>query len=140
MATGSETGVTITNNSSVSLNLLLYEVAGFAGVPTLDVTDGNTTASATSLSTAGTAPANAIPAFAIAGVAFNANPNFTSASNSYQVTTSTPSAVAYWSSKPLLASASQSTTFSWVTNRQASTVLVIFKDLSSSTGNFFLFF
>lgn len=136
---GTETGVTVTNTGSTSLNLLLYEMAGFTGTPTLDVTDGNVSGGATTLSTAGTAPTNAIPAFAVAGLSTNANPGATTASNSYQISRSTPSAVNYWAAKPLTAAAAQSTTFSWVTSRQAATTLAIFKDLPASNGNFLMF-
>jgi hypothetical protein len=141
LAAGGETGVTITNNSTSSLNLLLYELAGFTGTPTLDVTDGNTAGGVTSLSTAGTAPVNAIPALAIAGASFNANPVGVTATNGYQITTSPPTSIVYWSAKPLTAAAAQSTTFSWSVSRQGAAALVIFKDVPlAGAGSFFPFF
>lgn len=142
IATGGETTVTVSNTSSVVLTVLVQEIAGFNGTPTIDVSSTNTgSAIATLATTATTGPTNAMPAWAavIYGLSSTGGASGTW-TNSYQEEYTSAATTLYAASRPLTDAAAQSTTHTWTTARNASAALVTFKDLVTSNGNFFQFF
>lgn len=130
---GTETAFTFTSTSSpASTMLYVYSLDGFLGTATLDNTDKNSGTAITSLVTSGTPSSNTgNPAYAIAGFA---------ASNTMGVTVSmtnsflegrgvTQQTMLRPVMKPLTTNAAVSTTYTWTTSRDATTILVVFKDV-----------
>lgn len=144
VAVGGETAVTIAQTSSVLVNIFVQEVAGWTGIPTLDVSSSNTATAATSASTtATTGPTNATPAWAAALFGYSAAAGASLTwTNNYQEEYLTTGTMISPASVPLTAAAAQSTTHTWTTSRNSSQILAVFKDAiaSSNNGSFFPFF
>lgn len=141
LSDGTETAASLSSTNSSTHSLMVYELAGFQGTPTVDVSDGaNNGGSSTSLSTAGTAPSNTgTPAFAIAGVSMNSSVTAVSASNSFGIDFTTNAAAAcFVAAKPLTTIAPVSTTFSWTTARQAAAGVLVIKDVASASFLMFM--
>lgn len=147
IADGTETTITPSWVNAVTTHSSVYEVAGFTGTPTLDVTDSNASSgAATTLSTGSGATNTASPAYALAMVGGSSSMAASTAAptNSYQEdynTNQTSAGVMKSATLPLTTTASQTTTFTWGTSRTAAAALAVFKGVTAtSTGSFFPFF
>lgn len=148
IATGGETTIPISWVTTRGVQEHAYEIAGFTGTPTLDVTDSNGGASATSSSTGSGATNTAFPAIAIGAVSGNGGMGASVGvpTNGFQedyTTVQGTSAGLKVAAKPLLSTGSQSTTFTWTTSRVTASVLLVLIDVplvSTNTGNWFPFF
>lgn len=145
---GTESTVTFSQTTARTLYTEVVQFSGFTGTPTLDVTDNNGSAGAsTSLSTTSTTgPTNTDqPALAIA---MWANPSTLAATvsltNSFIEDRSLTNTASNFKGavRELTTTAAVSTTLTWTTSRAGTAaVLAVFKNVASaSNGNFFLFF
>lgn len=148
VAIGGETSIPISWVTSRGVQTHAYELAGFTGTPTLDVTDTNGGASSTSISTGSGVTNTAFPAIALAAVSGNGGLGASVGvpTNSYQedyTTVQGTSAGLKVAVKPLLTTGSQSTTFTWTSPRVPASVLFVLVDVpivSTNQGNWFPFF
>ena len=132
---GTENSFTFTSTSSpASTMIYVYSLDGFTVATTLDNTDKNSGTGVASLVTSGTPTSNTgNPAFAIAGfAAANTMGSSVSFTNSFQEGRgSTQQTMLRPVMKPLTSNAAVSTTYAWTTSRDATTILVVFKDALS---------
>lgn len=139
VADGSETSITFNWVNSRSSQLVVEEIKGWNGVPTLDTTDSNGGASGTTISTGSGATNSANPGISVAMVHGNGGmgltPNASPPTNSFQedyVQQNGANAGPKVAVKPLLANASQSTTFTWTANRVPASALANFIDVANT--------
>jgi hypothetical protein len=138
IASGSETTVQVTWTGSVNADLYIAEFLGFSGTPTLDATDGVSSAgSVTTLSSAGTSPSPAtVPALSVIQLGASGTTGSQLATNGYDIEFTTGNGVIASrltpSFKPLEAIAAQDTTFSWSVSRAAFTMTAMFKGVISA--------
>jgi len=130
---GTENSFTFTSTSSPATTMLyVYSIDGFTGTTTLDNTDKNSGTAITSLVTSGTPSSNTgNPAFAIAGYGIattgGASVSFT---NSFlEGRGLTQQTMLRPVMKQLTSNGAVSTTYTWTTARDATTILVVFKDV-----------
>jgi len=148
IATGGETTIPISWVTTRGVQEHAYEIAGFTGTPTLDVTDTNGTASGTSATTGSGVTNTASPAIAIGAITGNGGmgASIGTPTNGFQEDYTTVQGVSAGlkvAAKPLLSTGSQSTTFTWTTSRVTASVLLVLIDVplvSTNTGNWFPFF
>ena len=146
VASGGESGVSITNTSSPSNTVIKVAVISFPEIPALDVKDKNSsTSSATSLST-GTGVTNTDASAVAIGFwsSVSSLGSSVSATNGYQIQkyNSEPT-IGRMVAQVLTTTGSQSTTYTWTSARSGTaSQLVVFKSVISvpTTGNFFLMF
>lgn len=139
VASGGETGVTITMNNANTTYYQLFVISGFTGTATLDVYDSNTFggSSLTSLSTGAGVSNTASPAYAIAGWSkssgFGTSTSFT---NSWQENRAVTQLTNQRSASiPLNSTGSVGTTYTWQTSgTRGASRLAIFKDVVTSSA------
>jgi hypothetical protein len=134
IADGTETTISATWVTPRSNDVTVYEVSGWVGVPTLDVTDSNfSLAGQTSLSTGSGVTNTAAPAFAIAevggGGTMGATVLASPPTNGFQEAYGTAGGRNRIAAKPLTSTASQSTTMTWTTSRIPASILAVFIDV-----------
>jgi len=145
IADGTETTVTFSQVSTRNMQLYIQEYSGFTGTPTLDVTDTNQSASTlTTLSTNGANPSNTVqPALALAMLTNSSTlGSITGITNSFIQDSMLRTVATSWifAAKELTTTAAVNTTFSWTTARaNPAAHLVVFINVSTANGNFFLF-
>lgn len=143
IANGTEATVTVAQVNSAAVSMFIQEISGWLGTPTLDVTDSNSVANSTTISTtAGSGVTNTmIPAYAVAmnGQSQNGGGESTVFTNGYQAEYVNPSINLWVAAKPLTTIAAQSTTHVTGNSRALGAALAVFKD-SVANGNFFQFF
>lgn len=137
---GTQTSLTFSKSGTVAAisGLKIYSIAGFTGTATFDVSDSNSATAVTSLNSAGSAPSNtANPALALMVlIGSNTLGNSVSATNSFGVMRdSTELTALRTATKALFSNAAVSTTYTWTTARNAQSILVVFKDVSSTAYN-----
>lgn len=135
---GTETSLVWTSSLAPAITTLQFiNIRGFSGTPTLDDTDSNTTAGATSLSTGSGATNTDTPAVAIAMLGGNGGlGNSVSATNSYEwVRPATEVSTARTIYKPLSAIASTSSTYAWTTSRAAAFEMAVYKFVAASADD-----
>jgi hypothetical protein len=136
VADGTETSISASWVNSVNNDVHIGEYDNFNGTPTLDVTDQNDSASATSLvsgagvsnTTSRAVAINTVGGAASLGASTFATPPTNSFQEHYEVTAGRMRLAIL----PLTSAASRSTTQTWTTSRVPVSTLVIFKDVSSA--------
>lgn len=137
IATGGETGVTISYGTSATTDIWVVELGGFVGTPTFDVHDHNADAGSTvtSLVTGSGVTNSTNPAYALAAWAFNNTPGaWVSNTNSWQPdrAPTSPSMVSHRAALQITSNASQATTMNWTTTRRAAVQMLIIVDVSGA--------
>lgn len=139
---GTETSLTFTTANVVQiLTSKVYTLGGFTDLASLDITDTNTATAVTSLNTAGSSPATtASPALAFGFFsANNSMGNSVSATNGFGIIRdSSEISASRVISKLLLSNAPVNAIYSWSTARNATTLLAVYKNVSTVPNTGFL--
>lgn len=132
IATGGETGFTISNSSSASSALKFIEVTGFVSTPTVDIKEKNNSAgsSVTSLATGSGVSNTSTTGYAFGFWGYNASPGATiSITNNFlECRASTQSSALRTFGTPVTSIGSRTSTFTWTTSGRSSSQLVVFGD------------
>jgi hypothetical protein len=137
IADGTEANLAASWTNSVNNDIYIGEYDGFTGTPTLDVTDKNNSAAATSLvSGAGVSNTTnkAVAINVLGGNGALGNSTFaTPPTNDFQEHYEVTNGRMRLAILALTAAASRSTTQTWTTSRLPASVFVIFADVAAST-------
>lgn len=138
---GTQTSLTFSKSGTAPQigGIKAYSLGGFNGTATFDVSDTNGVLATTSINSAGSAPSNTDnPAIAIMLVTGNnALGNSVSATNGFGVMRDSVELTAIRGvSKTLFTNAPVSTTYTWTTARNATSLLVVYKDFLNPNRTF----